>query len=284
MPGHKNWISYLEDQQVSFLRFDFANMQNMNKNEAIANNIEKIYQDHGDNIYVALSGGMDSEFVANCIRDSGKPFKVIMVDYFSNSCELWYAKKWCYENNITPEIIKLSISDMETRVVSICKKYKCTYISAIDFIIKEYVESKGAKFIGGGPEPFPRNNCFNDNLIQLLSENLQNTTIYFKFCEIINNSHPYKFMMYTPEMLYNMVKEIDYTKPSQIAIANYYGIEARPKIPYGHLWPVIFPKLKNIESEINAASYYRILNIGTKEGFLSSADSRKQHNAVNTIT
>lgn len=277
MAGHNNWITFIENDTNLFISFDFKNMQIMTKEDAIVNNVEKICLDHGDDIYVALSGGMDSEFVANSFKKAGKSFKVVLVDYITNRAELWYAKRWCYLNNVTPDIISLSTSDMETKLVDICNTYGCSYIASLDFLIKEYVESKGGKFITGGPEPFIRIDCFLDDLTQNISTNLRDLTIYFKFCQTTNDSHPYKFLMYTPEMLYNIVKEISYDKPIQLAMAEYYGVESRPKIPYNHLWPLLLPKLRELSKTINEKSYYDKISLGTKEEMLSAADNRTTH-------
>lgn len=280
MPGHNNWISTIENDTNIAISFDFKDMQSMNKEESIINNVEKICLDHGDDIYIALSGGMDSEFVANSFKKAGKSFKVVLVDYLTNRAELWYAKRWCYLNNVTPDIISLSVGDMETKLIDICNTYGCSYISALDFMLKEYVEERGGKFITGGPEPFNRVDCFADNFTQTISENLENLTVYFKFCQLTNNSHPYKFLMYTPEMLYNIVKEMGYGKPIQLAMSEYYGIESRPKIPYSHLWPLLLPKMKELAIETNKKSYYRKVDLGTKEQMLTAGDTKQIHTVL----
>lgn len=277
MPGHNNWITYLENESTSYLKFDFSGMQTMNKQQSIEYTAQKIYDDHGDNIYLALSGGLDSEFVANCLKSSGKQFKVILVDYITNRCELWYARKWCYENGVVPEIITLSFEDLNTKLPQICEQYKCTYIGALDFILKDYVEEKGGKLLSGGPEPFSRIDAFSDDLTKMMSENLENTTIYFKFCQIINNSHPYKFVMYTPEMLYNIVKEMEYDKPIQIALANYYGVDSRPKIHFSQFWPIFYPGLKEIALDSLNSSYYKKIPMGTKQELITAAEARQEY-------
>lgn len=284
MPGHKDWIKYTEyHNNTSTMSFDFSSMSNMTKQEAISNNVEKIYSDYaGKDIYLSLSGGMDSEFVAKCLKENNKQFKVVLVDFITNRTELWYAHKWCYENGIVPEVYEIKAYTLFILMKEISEKYNCGFGSARDFMLKDYVENRGGVLLGGGPEPFKRMTSIYDNLNESTSTELEQLTLYPKFCQITRNEHPFKFLMYTPEMVYNMVKEIDYTKPSQLAIAEYYGVLPRPKVHYTELWREFYgDKLIKLNIDMNNKSYYRKLNLGNASDFIAAAEGRQVYTVNN---
>lgn len=74
--------------------------------DQVANEIAGQYQ----NLYLAMSGGSDSEHMANVLHRNKIPFKPIIVDY--DHCqedyavnENWWAKQWCKQHNIKPIIV-----------------------------------------------------------------------------------------------------------------------------------------------------------------------------------
>ena len=70
---------------------------------------KRIYEKH-KKIYVALSGGADSEFVVRVFHRNNIPFDVIIVKTSGNFKELQYAFKTCKELSIEPIIIDLDNS------------------------------------------------------------------------------------------------------------------------------------------------------------------------------
>jgi hypothetical protein len=70
---------------------------------------QEIYNQH-KNLYVALSGGCDSENVANTFYRNKIPFTPIIliydnVNHQDQMLESWYAIQWCKKHNIEPWII-----------------------------------------------------------------------------------------------------------------------------------------------------------------------------------
>jgi hypothetical protein len=67
---------------------------------------QELYETYG-NIYVGMSGGIDSEWVAKCFHRQRIPFTPIIYEAGDlNSMDTWWAHKWCADNTITPLIIK----------------------------------------------------------------------------------------------------------------------------------------------------------------------------------
>lgn len=67
---------------------------------------QEIYETYGD-IYVAMSGGIDSEWVAKCFRRQGIPITPIIYEAEdTNAQDSWWAHKWCQENGLTPVVYK----------------------------------------------------------------------------------------------------------------------------------------------------------------------------------
>lgn len=73
-----------------------------------------------DNLYVAMSGGIDSEFVAQTFLDLGIPFKPIIFRVSDlNELDIWWAFKWCRDNSIEPVVVDATIEDWSTRLSSV---------------------------------------------------------------------------------------------------------------------------------------------------------------------
>ena len=65
MPGHNDWIT----NNDNICDLDFSHLKTLFKKEAIAYNIQKITE-RFDNLFVCLSGGIDSEFAAKCLLEN----------------------------------------------------------------------------------------------------------------------------------------------------------------------------------------------------------------------
>lgn len=55
----------------------------------------------GKQIFICMSGGLDSEFAAMCFKEANVPFKAFTFDYKGkNKLDTDYAVKWCKDNNV----------------------------------------------------------------------------------------------------------------------------------------------------------------------------------------
>lgn len=243
-----------------------------NKKESIEHTIEQITLNY-QNLYVSLSGGLDSEFVAKCLIDHGVKFTPIIVDYASNMNEMWYAYRWCYEYKIKPVVIKLTRDDIINTFAKISERYNTAFICAIDFIVEAYVSKSHGKLVTSAAEPFDRINSLSDNLSISASNILDFRTYDLMLDYYMPHKHFYNFLIYTPDLLYDIIKNLDYKKPIQLAMSEYYGIVPRPKI--NSFSNIIFHgnDVVKLMSETNSKRELSSIYMGTKDDFLRKFDN-----------
>ena len=269
MAGHNNWINVSHTEA----KFDFSSLTPMSKRNAIGHTVERVAA-CGDTLFLALSGGMDSEFVANCLYAHDVPFTPLLIDYGVNAAELWYAYLWCKEHDITPKVLTLSLHDMLTSLPEIALKYQTAYVSSIDFILEKYAEQQGGKLLVGSAEPFRTVGIGKDKLDEALSPILQLYSYDYAVDIAFPGKHPLCFMSYTPEMMHSLVRDFDYTKPVQLAKAEYYGVAPRPKID-AHFKLAINPALNTISVHTHRQlSLYKI-ELGHRDTFLQTCEAKR---------
>jgi hypothetical protein len=266
MAGLNDWIKV----NSSFCSFDFSNLNIKTKKESIDYTVETIL-DNGENFYLALSGGLDSEFAAKCLHEREVDFIPIIFDIGTNRVENWYAHRWCYVNGKKPLVIEMSEPQIVELFPKIAKKKKTTFYSVINLVLSEIVYEKGGCLILGGEEVVDRE-YFLENSFRKMSDNLE--THEFAFCvENDNRGHIGGFLSYTPELFYNCLSELDYEKPGQLSLAEYYNVLDRPKInSFYNL--VSSPKLLEINHIVNQKNPIIKFRMGNKNDFLEIARNR----------
>jgi hypothetical protein len=106
-------------------------------------------------IYVAMSGGADSECVAQAFHDAKIPFTPIImhIEYFNtfaNRVDAWWAHKWCNENGYKPHILKISGSDLLYKFFDYNAKLKTRIIYPLMLpILADEVKKLGGACIQG---------------------------------------------------------------------------------------------------------------------------------------
>ena len=129
-----NWISYRWNRSTSnpYPEQDFEVFLNPKKpakivpiDVAARNAVEDICQKYnGKKIFVAMSGGIDSEYVASTLVSMNIDFTPIVVEIEDhNQVDCWWVYKWCKDNNIEPLIIQMPLLEYLSNVVEYSKKY-----------------------------------------------------------------------------------------------------------------------------------------------------------------
>ena len=139
MSTESNWIYSNLLERERNLNLDFKILFNprpfkkLSFEEAIIDSLFKI-ANKSDNLFVSLSGGLDSEFIAKQLFELKIPFIpiIICVDD-ANKIEREYAFHICRKLNIQPVILKISETDF----------------------IKEYVKNIFNRFGGNGYNATP---------------------------------------------------------------------------------------------------------------------------------
>jgi len=270
MPGgHNDWFSVSVDGpqfQVGFNRR--ASKLYKNFDDAADNAAQLLYKEWGHQpLYLALSGGVDSEFVARILLKNKIPFTPVILKIDSlNAIESQFALTWCNQNNITPVILNYTTQDLNNsfklffpKMLKI-KHYHCTPM----LTIYKYIETQGGHCIY----------CAGD--INLDSDRKEFFHYHYDFIPNIVDvgKHPTSFFMYTPELALSYINQFNPAQPEQHNKLGFYQVEPRSKIDYIPLIPrdqnnktkdKLFYIFKTGNQEFDACHWY-----GTKEQIIQN--------------
>jgi len=175
-------------------------------------------------LYLALSGGLDSEFVANLLLKNSIPFRpiILKIDSF-NSLESWYAEYWCKKHDIDP--IRLNLTT--DQYIQEMKKYY-PYLLKLQnarqtpmMYLYDYVDKINGYCIYSAGDI---NLDFKEKKFYCYSLDF--------ISDLLNNGHPTSFFMYTPELALSYISEFDVNITEQENKLNFYNVSPRPKIDY----------------------------------------------------
>lgn len=207
-----------------------------------------------DKIFIAYSGGLDSQFLVNLFHENKIPFTPILVRTTGNQQELQHAVVHCKHLNIEPVVLTLSNEEHILLWYNmVFKKYglKGMYTSP-SLKAAVYAEQQGGVLVEGCGEP-----------ISSIYNNFE-TTLYvneFDFAvniaEGLQLDHPGSFFMYNQEVFYSYMVEVNRNLEFQDAKAALYQIKSRDKIRprYDRAFEA---KLKQIEKSSEAGCTYKI--------------------------
>lgn len=156
-----------------------------------------------DNLYLGLSGGIDSEFIARSfIKDKVAFTPIIGVSTF-NKNEVKYAYAICKELNIKPIIIYINEQEiLECFYNKIIKIFNGNGIHTIvNVILSNYVIKKKGIFVSG-------HNIIGGNKNNKSFAGIGEFEFYSDL--IFNDTFELPFFFYTPYLTFEMVKAIGY--------------------------------------------------------------------------
>jgi len=249
MPGHSNWYHVgLTDRQTYnefALKFNLLTpTATIEFNQAADYTAQLIHRDY-KNLHLALSGGLDSEFVATVLLRNKIPFTPVIVA-FKKTQEHYYALEWCRKNTVTPLI--LDFDEDEIDYVKYChtvtKQHRIHSVSNLmSCYIANLIKDFDGHLITGDPTIPGLTENYNEpagNVYQVY---------WFEFLvELVHpDQHPGAFFFYTPEMALSYASHVDTALNDASARANLYQTVAyRPKTfpPPVPLSPDIRNKMK----------------------------------------
>jgi len=202
--------------------FQFSKEKFHNSADWCAKNIGKTYS----NIYVGLSGGMDSEYVVRCLHRNNIEFTPIIVTCPGSEIETNRAFDVCRELNITPKQIAATLQDIIASYNKICQNKVIGDFSVLRIIAASYVNSVNGVFIQG-------NSILGDD-----GENYNTKIKYGSFGtierdEIIDVIYPsskyISFFLYHPKLVYSIIENVDEEKTWNEYKQFLYGISIREK-------------------------------------------------------
>lgn len=168
------------------------------------------------NLYVGMSGGIDSEWIAKTFHRNGIPFTPIIYEAedLMNS-DTWWSRKWCAENGYQPVILKESVFQFTRGLVDISRQHMLRTPGGPYMMsrILQYVNDQGGKFVigAGFPELFPDPNLgymasrFLDNKLVNPDGTVKNTGWLLHESDFTLSrmlvGHPWNFLSWTPEIV-----------------------------------------------------------------------------------
>ena len=220
-----NWISVSVDPEfkvtLSPYKFEAISFQ-----AAVDLTVSEISKNHS-NLYLALSGGYDSEFILRAFHKAGVAITPVIV-CFGNEKENEYALKVCEELSIIPVRINLSSDEFIHYFFTYIHKNRFKsfgYHSTQVFFAAEYASANNGTLITGN------HLCGDGDEIIEDSEfaNMNEWDFYLDF------THPHiphiDLFLYTPELAYAMLPQTTATGICwQDYKHNLFGIEHRTKM------------------------------------------------------
>jgi hypothetical protein len=186
-----------------------------NAAEEICNELYSINK----NIYISLSGGVDSEYVFKKFYSLGIPVTPVIVVSKYYEKETSIALNLCNSYNIKPHII--NVTDYDIFSIFYKKIYKEINGSGIyaipSFLVAEYAANNGGICIYG------------EHLLGDLDNKVTIELNEWDFYTNTSYSNTYNFFLYTPEIVYSMIKSIN-NENCQSFKCNLFMIPYRDKI------------------------------------------------------
>lgn len=247
--------------------------------QAAKNVAEDIYNSY-DNLYVAMSGGIDSEFVAQTFLDLGIPFKPIIfkVDDL-NELDIWWALKWCKDNEIEPVVLSESTENWVNRFISISQEHCGRFgqgTGTMSYINEYVIERDGNLVTGGGfIEYFPDENLeymrtrYKDSALHDQYGAEKHGYIFHEpdiLQAIRYPDMPFNFLSWTPEIVLSYVYHRDMTIDSAANKAKIMNCLPRPKnIGAASCFFRLHPKARKWVSIRNNIGRSECAYLGTRE-------------------
>ena len=222
LAGHDGWCSVrLTPEQFEFKVNRRAEIEFDNFHDAASYTAKLLAAKYNDKpLYVSLSGGLDSEVIANTFVKEGIPFTPIILNIGNViEHETWYAEYWCKQHNITPVRINVTLDEYVDIVKRYTKILKNTHqIGTIGYMyVAECVYNLGGYYVGGVGDINQDGDRFFSNSVDFALDMWK------------PGQAPTGFFMYTPEIALAYIKQFDPTVTEQYNKLSFYGVSPRPK-------------------------------------------------------
>jgi len=224
MMRENNWLTHNLSDRLTNKNSDLnisINVQNYNKlsfEQAAKEVCEKLHTIN-KNIYIGLSGGIDSEYVFKKFYSLNIPFTPVIV--YSNCYikESAIAFEICKEYGIEPLVITISeadiISQYKTDIYDTLNSFGIGGVPAL--VIAKYAKEHGGIYVKA------------EHMIGDINNNVAVEVNEWDFYNDVITGYTYDFFTYTPEIVYSMVSNMGDTD-SQTYKCNLYNIPYRKKI------------------------------------------------------
>lgn len=118
MHTYKNWFNDNLNERINNHYLDYSvvlnlyQFQKLNFIDSCINTAKLIASTYDKQMYIGLSGGMDSEFICRIFLENKIDFIPIIATFYDNSLESNYAFRFCKKNKIEPMVIQISDKEL----------------------------------------------------------------------------------------------------------------------------------------------------------------------------
>ena len=264
MSRHNNWLTTNLSDRKKNKNLDFEiffnsyNSSTMAFEEA-ADYTAKLLNSKYQNLWLAFSGGLDSEFVANVLYRNNINFTPITFYDKNSPSEAHMAMHWCEKHDKKLVLIDDSYLNInfQNKIRSIRKYFNIeNSIGACNIMLAQFVSKQKGHLVTGFGDPFDLNNEYPKKLTEVIE------LPEWDFYTDLIDDHPGAFFCYTKEIFKAIINEMDYSKTMQDAKSQLYKIPFRPKIR-NHL----IQSIENLKEVYTAKNFHRF---GFKNEVLST--------------
>lgn len=201
--GKKNLYNFDEQDQPLWVKFGSCKEPPKSFDVEMANAVKKIAAAATKPIYVAMSGGIDSELIARVMLQEKIPFTPLILKYENNAnkMDISYAFEFCKRHNLTPEVPTLDITDFFLKTID--TPYilgNCAHLMHMH-LMRHAASLGGMAVIGVGEQRYEKNNGTISVPVPL--ERIAVT--HFMQAEQIEGVSA--FYCYTPELMLSLLLE-----------------------------------------------------------------------------
>ena len=201
---------------------------------------QEIYGQH-KNLYVALSGGCDSENVANAFYRNKIPFTPLIliydnVNHQDQMLESWYAIQWCKKHNIEPWIVRSKdfVGSLEEKHSFFDIRPRLFFGNITSALLSKYMKERDGVLVTGYQlEYYPDHEqmtYLEPQLGDYVGFVMEETDQYLE--AMCPDQHPWGFHYWSPDILAAFVNEWNVEMTMQENKANIYKVLHRPKMGY----------------------------------------------------
>ncbi len=225
--GYRDWFSISVDEPSFQLKFNRrATKLYENFAHAADNAAQLLCAEWGHKpLYVALSGGIDSELTAGTLLRNKIPFTPVILKVGNlNSIETRYAELWCEKNKITPVVLEYSLEEFAKEMIRFVPKLQQikNFYQTPALLIYEYAQQHGGSCVYSG----------GDINLDWDRKEFYCCSLDFISTIVEPGKHPTSFFMYTPEIALSYINQFDIDKDEQYNKIKFYQVLPRPKIDY----------------------------------------------------
>jgi len=267
--GKDRWIKYRHNRTYDTpypesemdVRLSLSSPTTLVPLDIAAENVARDIYATYPNLFLALSGGVNSEFVANTFLRLGIPFTplIFKVDAL-NEPDVWWATNWCTNNGLTPLLVEETAKSLMTRVV-MTSKATCSGLGltlAVMSFLYKITNQNGGKLVTGSGLP----------------EHITSQGYVFKESDILHATlfpiGPWNFLSWTPEIMLSYIASSDITKTHENNKIDLFRCSPRPSYTgiheyYFENYPLA-PNWNALRKDIGTIDY---ADLGTKDQLVS---------------